>query len=348
MGIIMNDVWTFQGGECSLAGEEPANSAILPVSHVNSHGGKNPLANNNPSPLSAKTTSRCTLTLIKPSILRAASAFPISLGSFETKDKLNTGKPKAESCVKICKLEEELMDIKEDSEEKTRTKCKLSIDPYQTEFTPELKYNFKRLLKFKGINKEEIVKRRANLDLQLKKKKTLILDIDGTLICCKTRKLYNDRSLIGEEIAEVRVRPFATQMLKMLSPFYELVIFTYGTASYANLIADYLDPQNSFIEYIFHRSHCIVAGNFAVKDLRVLGRRELRDMIILDNAVMSFAENMENGIYVPTYDGNADDRELEKVTEFLLKITSVEDVRPFVKEFAGIYRLFEVYKQTIN
>lgn len=338
----MNDVWVFQRDEWDLAGEDLVNSAILPVSHVSCHGGKNPLANNNPSPLSAKTTSRCTLTLIKPSVLRTVSA---SLQVLETKDKTSMGKSKAESCLQICKLREESTEVKEDSEKNMH---ELLIDPYQTRLTSELKYSFKRLLKFKGISKEEIMKRRANLDLQQKQKKTLVLDIDGTLICCKTRKIYRNRSLAGEEIVEMGVRPFATQMLRTLSPFYELVIFTYGTVGYANLVADYLDPQNSLIEYIFHRSHCVVTGDLAVKDLRVLGRRELKDMIILDNVVTSFAENMENGIYVPTYDGNTEDRELEKVTEFLLKIACVHDVRPFVKEFAGIYKLFEVYKQTID
>lgn len=99
-----------------------------------------------------------------------------------------------------------------------------------------------------------------------------------------------------------------------------LVIFTSGTTSYANLIADYLDPGCGHIDYVFHRGHCILNGDLVVKDLRVLGGRELSGITIVDNSVLSFAPNLDNGIFVPMYSGESEDSELKTVTEFLLEM----------------------------
>jgi CTD small phosphatase-like protein 2 len=79
-------------------------------------------------------------------------------------------------------------------------------------------------------------------------------------------------------------------------------------------------------------------GGF-VKDLRVLGNRRLEDLVIVDNSVLSFAAQLANGIYVPSFDGSADDHELPVVANFLKSIAHVADVRPYVTKFAGLQAL---------
>ena len=81
-----------------------------------------------------------------------------------------------------------------------------------------------------------------------------------------------------------------------------------------------------------------------VKDLRVLGNRKLKDIVILDNSVISFAGQPDNGIYIPTYEGEEEDKELLKILDFLKNIAGVDDVRPYVSEFAGIKKLLAEYQ----
>ncbi len=111
---------------------------------------------------------------------------------------------------------------------------------------------------------------------------------------------------------------------------------------------EYLDPKRSYIDYVMHRGSCIVSRDLVIKDLRVLRNRRLEDLVILDNSVVSFANQIENGIYVPTYKGDADDRELVAITDFLKNIGEVKDVRPYVSDFAGIKRLMSEYNSASN
>ena len=52
-----------------------------------------------------------------------------------------------------------------------------------------------------------------------------------------------------------------------------------------------------------------------VKDLRVINR-ELKDVIIVDNAVYSFGYQIDNGIPIKSWFGDADDTELMKLTRY--------------------------------
>jgi TFIIF-interacting CTD phosphatase-like protein len=84
--------------------------------------------------------------------------------------------------------------------------------------------------------------------------------------------------------------------------------------------------------------------NWIIKDLRVIGRRELKDIVILENSVISFATNLDNGIYIPSYEDDHTDQELLPIIDFLKNITDVDDVRLYVREFAGVCKLFSDYK----
>ncbi len=51
---------------------------------------------------------------------------------------------------------------------------------------------------------------------------------------------------------------------------------------------------------------------------------------------------MTNGIYVPPFLGEEDDNGLHPILQFLLTLGDVPDVRPLVKKFAGIMRLYNI------
>jgi len=67
-------------------------------------------------------------------------------------------------------------------------------------------------------------------------------------------------------------------------------VFTASHQTYADAILDYIDPEGSLFSYRMYRQHCVqTAEGYYVKDLRVIKNRSLRDMVLVDNSVYSFA-----------------------------------------------------------
>lgn len=116
-------------------------------------------------------------------------------------------------------------------------------------------------------------------------------------------------------------------------------MFTASDARYAEALCSCIDPERKYIRRILHRGHCIKKGDSYIKDLRALKNVALSRVIIVDNSVLSFAAQLENGIYIPPFMGQEQDTELEKVGRFLLHIARVEDVRPYVQKFSGVREL---------
>ena len=236
----------------------------------------------------------------------------------------------------------------------------VKFEPYQTRLNEELESCFKKLMLH--YHKEVAFDKRlvVNLKPQKLSKKSLILDLDETLICSlneaklmypkKLDMLNVGKIIIASEDGTKRmvsfcVRPHVEKLLKVLSMYYEIIVFTAAMPEYATPIVDFLDPDRSYIDYVLHRDHCTSFNKLVLKDLRILGNRKLEDMVIVDNSVISFAHNMDNGVYVPSYRGDPNDNKLLPIIDFLQTIVDVTDVRPYVKEFAGIDNLFIKYKE---
>jgi CTD small phosphatase-like protein 2 len=66
-------------------------------------------------------------------------------------------------------------------------------------------------------------------------------------------------------------------------------VFTASHQSYADVVLDYLDPNRELIEYRLYRDSCIkTEEGVYIKDLRIIKNRNLKDVVIVDNAVYSF------------------------------------------------------------
>lgn len=85
------------------------------------------------------------------------------------------------------------------------------------------------------------------------------------------------------------------------------MVFTASHSSYANVVIDYLDPKRQYIKHRLFREHCHLTLNGEyVKDLRIINR-ELKNMVLIDNAAYSYAFQPENGIpIIPYYHGDKD------------------------------------------
>jgi len=116
-------------------------------------------------------------------------------------------------------------------------------------------------------------------------------------------------------------------MLAKLSKIYEIIVFTSSHEAYANAILNYIDKESRWVHHRLFRENCAAfSGNIYVKDLRVLGR-DLHKVIIVDNAAYAFGLQLENGYpIIPFYDSKDDD-EIRTLTDYLLSIYNVPDIR---------------------
>jgi CTD small phosphatase-like protein 2 len=79
----------------------------------------------------------------------------------------------------------------------------------------------------------------------------------------------------------------------MRSFIYILFIGRY----YAEAIANYLDPNKEIISFVLNRKYCLETKNgLYIKDLRIIGNRDLKNVVIVDNLAHSFSFQIENGV----------------------------------------------------
>lgn len=113
---------------------------------------------------------------------------------------------------------------------------------------------------------------------------TLVLDLDETLIHFEDGK--SDGGHQEEEEGYYMIRPGCSKFLKELAKHYEIVVFTAAMPDYADWILDQID-EPGFIAHRLYRQHCTPQEDYAIKDLRNLGR-DLRRTIIVDNLADNF------------------------------------------------------------
>ena len=125
-------------------------------------------------------------------------------------------------------------------------------------------------------------------------------------------------------------RPHVIEFLQQLSQACEVIVFTASHQLYADAILNHLDKDKKLIHHRLYRQNCIQygdAGNVYIKDLRVLEKRELKNVLIVDNAPYSFASQIENGYpIIPFYDNKADN-ELLVLLDYIKTLVVSDDVR---------------------
>jgi CTD small phosphatase-like protein 2 len=89
--------------------------------------------------------------------------------------------------------------------------------------------------------------------------------------------------------AGINVRPHALDCLKKANECFQIGVFTASHKSYADAVLDYLDPNNELFSFRLYREHCIrTRDGIYMKDLRIIQNRNLKDVVLVDNAVYSF------------------------------------------------------------
>lgn len=78
-----------------------------------------------------------------------------------------------------------------------------------------------------------------------------------------------------------------------------------------------------------------------MKDLRIFKNLNLKDVLLVDNAVYSFGEQLENGIPITPFKEDPRDTEFLNLIKYLDKIKDVEDVREYNNKAFSLRKIFK-------
>jgi Dullard-like phosphatase family protein len=199
---------------------------------------------------------------------------------------------------------------------------------------------------------KEVLKR--TIDLETTKKKTLILDLDETLVHCEFNSVRSKIpskivSFYDEDIDEhvqvsVILRPGVLDFLREAKKYFQIGLFTASVKSYADSVLSVLDPANDLFDFRLYRESCIKVGRAYVKDLRILNK-EMKDLILVDNSLYSFANQLSNGILISSFYDEPADNELENILSYLVDYLSIcEDIRFVNDQVFNFQSMYELIK----
>jgi Dullard-like phosphatase family protein len=215
-----------------------------------------------------------------------------------------------------------------------------SKSSYAKKVKEHLEDNFKAVkesMKLRKPTDETLVLAQLRCPPPLKKRYTVVLDLDETLVHVMTSPKAPGADhqahvvLPDGQRAQVSifVRPFLAELIKKLKPRCELAVWTAGRAEYANCVLSTIDPLNEYFDLRLFRDQCYAtsAGQY-VKDLRILNR-SLERSVIVDNSAYSYAFQLENGVPILPFLGEKNDTELLLLGEYLSFLTEHSDIRDF-------------------
>ncbi len=189
-------------------------------------------------------------------------------------------------------------------------------------------------------------------------KKLAVFDLDETLIHAVTdlnknhqNNIISIRTPTGKmaKIA-INIRPKWEEVIKKVSKVYTIVIYTASHSSYANGVLDFLDPKNRYFYNRLYRNNCIVVKNNGrdvyIKDLSIFEGFDLKNILIIDNSVLSFAFNLDNGIPILPYYDSEKDVELSFCGCYLVNIAHCDNIMEVNKKYMKLdYYLQKIEKE---
>ena len=169
-------------------------------------------------------------------------------------------------------------------------------------------------------------------------KKTLVLDLDETLVHSTTKKAFPNRKniILHMKIRNINytiyviLRPFLEVFLHEMSLCYDLYIFTASLSHYSKNLIEIID-KNKVIKQVLNRENCKFIKGLYLKDLSIF-KRDLKDIIIIDNNPLSYTLNKNNGIPIPSWIDDPNDKELIKLIPIMKYLSRVTDVRPVINK----------------
>lgn len=204
------------------------------------------------------------------------------------------------------------------------------------------------------VDSQQLREKRRNFPKR-PQRKLVVFDLDETLVHCCDDVETSDPDFIvpvtfptGEVIeAGINLRPYAIDCLKRANENFEVAVFTASHQCYADAVLDHLDRGRELIQHRLYRDDCVYTEGIYVKDLRVIGNRDLKNIVIIDNAAYSFGYQLENGIPIISWHDDYYDKELYNLMDYLTLIAECEDVRKVNRETFNLANFYDDYIQEV-
>ena len=223
----------------------------------------------------------------------------------------------------------------------------ISLIPFRKLFINEKIKEISKTINFQNLKNE------SNQN-----KKLLILDLDETLVHSDLDFLLKEKNVKydtilhfdGEEEKNIplplMIRPGLYKFLDYASENFDLVVFTASDQDYADTIINYIEKDKKYFKMRLYRNNCIfIDPGLYIKDLRIFNSwKNMENIIIVDNSLFSFANQLNNGILITSFFDDKDDTFLSNIKDYLEYIKNEKDVREINKES---FR-FEEIKDNIN
>ncbi len=233
---------------------------------------------------------------------------------------------------------------------------------YKKKLTPEVLRNFEVIRRLPLLTGDEVRSKIVRLPRRSLKAtdKTLVVDLDQTLVFSSDQLPANAEGASGSTWYKitytsvndsrgvltkyVRVRPGAEQLLAELHPLYEIVVYTSAEQNYAETVVEkLLDRSCRYVDHVLSRESCMRMGEYYIKDLRVIGDRELANLVVLDSSLVSFCNQLDNGIFVVPYRGDDKDMALVPLVKTLKDVANTADVRRHLRCMFFLSDLYRMY-----
>jgi len=186
------------------------------------------------------------------------------------------------------------------------------------------------------------------------KRKTLVLDLDETLIHShhdgvlrQTVKPGTPPDFVLKVVIDrhpvrffVHKRPHVDFFLAVVQQWYELVVFTASMEIYGAAVADKLDNNRGFLKRRYYRQHCSVDCGSYTKDLSAI-TDDLSSIFILDNSPGAYRNYPNNAIPIKSWFSDPTDTTLLSLLPMLDALRFVSDVRSVLSRNLQLHHLYQ-------
>ena len=124
------------------------------------------------------------------------------------------------------------------------------------------------------------------------------------------------------------------EFLDYASENFDLIVFTASDQDYADTIINYIEKDKKYFKMRLYRNNCLfIEPGLYIKDLRIFNSwKKMEDIIILDNSLFSFANQLNNGILITSFFDDKDDTFLDNAKNYLEFMKNEKDIREINKE----------------
>ena len=196
-----------------------------------------------------------------------------------------------------------------------------------------------------------------SLHHRIVKRKTLVLDLDETLIHSHhnggTLRKVDPSGTSPDFVLKVHIdnsqiefyvhkRPYLDYFLSVISKWYDLVVFTASLEIYGTLVADKLDNKQNIFRRRYFRQHCSLHYGSYTKDLSAICP-DLSSIFILDNSPGAYKDYPHNAIPIKSWFNDPADTALLNLLPILDALRFVSDVRSVLSRNREAYRMNSIH-----